>query len=526
MGFLPQEDVPAFFLIEDAQFVGSDTDGNEVHRGTRIDISVEDEIAENGPRLPIFEASQKDFNIGFIGIVQPGRAPSQQLLERMMGIRRAFFDYWSAATGGVSTMNDALQRTLQFAQLGNGEGLASDIVLTNPSATETVSGHIDFFDDNGSKLPVGITDTGVRTLVNFSVPPLAEVTVSTDGQGDVVVGSAVVTADNVLGGAVRFDLSGIGIAGVGSSPPLIGFVAPVRRLAGGINTGVAIYNMGSQAVTLNLTLRNPQGEVVPNGTRTITDFPVAGHLAQFFGGDGEVLFPDADTDDFAGTLVVEVTGGRVAATALELGTEAGQFTTLSVTPTGAVTSTPGKLYFADFANGSGLTSELVLVNPSASDVISGRVDFFDGEGLPLLMGLAFGEASCVEFEIPALGTTTIASDGQGQIAVGSAVVSSEKRLGGVVRFDISGIGIAGVGSSERLEGFITPVRRQLEGINTGVAIHNIESHPVTLSLTLRDKLGTPVSKGDKDDRGLPGRRTTGPVLRRRRGGVVSRCGHG
>ena len=39
-----------------------------------------------------------------------------------------------------------------------------------------------------------------------------------------------------------------------------------------------------------------------------------------------------DTNDFEGTLVVEVTGGEVAATALELGNQPGQFTTLPVTP--------------------------------------------------------------------------------------------------------------------------------------------------------------------------------------------------
>ena len=72
--------------------------------------------------------------------------------------------------------------------------------------------------------------------------------------------------------------------------------------------------------------------LVPNGTRTIEDFPAGGQLAQFIGGGGEVLFPDADTDDLEGTLVVGVTGGKVAATALELGTQAGQFTTLPVTP--------------------------------------------------------------------------------------------------------------------------------------------------------------------------------------------------
>ena len=72
--------------------------------------------------------------------------------------------------------------------------------------------------------------------------------------------------------------------------------------------------------------------LVPNGTRIIEDFLAGGHLAQFIGGGGEILFPDADTNDFEGTLVVEVTGGEVAATALELGNQPGQFTTLPVTP--------------------------------------------------------------------------------------------------------------------------------------------------------------------------------------------------
>ncbi|MCH7803696.1 MAG: hypothetical protein IH937_06400 [Acidobacteria bacterium] len=136
MGLLAQEDVPVFFLVEDPQFEGYDTDGNQVFGGTRTDISVEDEIAENGPRLPIFEASQKEFNIGFIGIVQPGSAPSQQLLERMAGIRAAFTDYWAQATGGVSTMNDPLApKTVLVANFANGNDaeLDSRVYLFNPS---------------------------------------------------------------------------------------------------------------------------------------------------------------------------------------------------------------------------------------------------------------------------------------------------------------------------------------------------------------------------------------------------------
>ncbi|MDA2935492.1 hypothetical protein MYX82_14320, partial [Acidobacteria bacterium AH-259-D05] len=49
---------------------------------------------------------------------------------------------------------------LYFAQFGNGQGLTSDAVLTNPSASSTASGKVDFLDDNGLPLPVGIVAEG------------------------------------------------------------------------------------------------------------------------------------------------------------------------------------------------------------------------------------------------------------------------------------------------------------------------------------------------------------------------------
>jgi len=243
----------------------------------------------------------------------PFRAPSRDLTQ-------------------LSTLSCGTGHRLYFAQFGNGQGLTSEIVLTNPSATDMVSGEIDFFDDEGLSLSVGIAGTGVTTRVDFSVLPLGAVTISTDGQGEVAVGAAVVSSEGPLGGVVRFSISGIGIAGVPASQLLSGFLAPVRRQSGGINTGIAIYNAASQAVTLNLTLQDVQGTPVSNGETNIEDFPAGGHLAQFLGGAGEVLFPDANTEDFQGTLVVQVTGGSVAAAALELGTQAGEFTTLPVTP--------------------------------------------------------------------------------------------------------------------------------------------------------------------------------------------------
>jgi hypothetical protein len=225
-----------------------------------------------------------------------------------------------------------LTNKLFFAQFGNGPGLVSDIVLTNPSAANSISGRVDFLDDNGLPFLAGIVGIGETSSVDFSVFPLGSATISTDGQGAItVVGSAVISSEGTLGGVIRFNISGVGIAGVGASQPLSGFVVPVRREAGGINTGIAIHNTEVTAVTLDLTLRDLQGLPVSGGTATIADLPANGHLAQFIGGEGG-LFPGANTDDFLGTLVVEVTGGNVATAALELGTVVGEFTTLPVTP--------------------------------------------------------------------------------------------------------------------------------------------------------------------------------------------------
>jgi hypothetical protein len=127
---------------------------------------------------------------------------------------------------------------------------------------------------------------------------------------------------------IRFRVPGIGIAGVGVSSPMTGFITPVRRTAGEISTGVAIQNVGDKPITVELTLCDEYGEPVPNGTQILEDLPAMGHQARYI----HELFPEADTDNFAGTLVVSVEGGQVAAMAIEMGSEAGQFTTLPVMP--------------------------------------------------------------------------------------------------------------------------------------------------------------------------------------------------
>ena len=223
-------------------------------------------------------------------------------------------------------------KTLLFSQFGGGGGFTSDLVLTNPSNLVAASGRADFLADDGSPLAVPIS-TGpgageTRHSVDVTVPPLGVVVVSSAADGNLQVGSVRVTTDEQIGGVVRFKIPGIGIAGVGSCSADKGFVVPVRRNAA-INTGVAVHNGGDQAIQLELTLYDPAGHQVAGGTAVIQEFPAQGHLAKFI----HELFPEANTFEFEGTLVIQAATGKISATALELGTQPGEFTTLPVVPT-------------------------------------------------------------------------------------------------------------------------------------------------------------------------------------------------
>ncbi len=101
----------------------------------------------------------------------------------------------------------------------------------------------------------------------------------------------VITLSNIpLGGVIRFAISapagiGSGIAGVPASKVLSNFMTPVRRVINGINTGVAIRNVGDGEVTLNLSLRNEGGAEPQNGS---LDKTVPGNGKSFRRGEANV----------------------------------------------------------------------------------------------------------------------------------------------------------------------------------------------------------------------------------------------
>jgi hypothetical protein len=147
-------------------------------------------------------------------------------------------------------------------------------------------------------------------------------------------------------------------------------------------------------------------------------------------------------------------------------------------------------YFAQFANGSGVTSSLTLVNASGIP-ITAAVNVFDDNGNPMNLSMnAEPSNNPSNFVVPPLGAQLFTSNGQGTLVAGSVKVLSSAPLGGLLLFN-AGL-TTGVGGGTPVGAFVVPVTRNAAtGLSTGVAISNTTSGAVTLNLTLHGLDGTP-----------------------------------
>jgi hypothetical protein len=104
MGLISPAEVPDFFMLRNLVPAGKDANGHPIFKADRTRINIQDVIAAQGPRLPDVDHSQKDFNTGMVMVVDQGKTPSPELIERTSGIRERWIDYWTIVTGHRSTM--------------------------------------------------------------------------------------------------------------------------------------------------------------------------------------------------------------------------------------------------------------------------------------------------------------------------------------------------------------------------------------------------------------------------------------
>lgn len=104
MGLISAAEVPDFFILNNLAPIGKDTNAHPVFKAERTRVTIQDVIAVTGPRLPDVSHSQRAFNTGIVVVVEPGRTPSHELIERADGIRRQWIRYWEITTGHRASM--------------------------------------------------------------------------------------------------------------------------------------------------------------------------------------------------------------------------------------------------------------------------------------------------------------------------------------------------------------------------------------------------------------------------------------
>ena len=223
------------------------------------------------------------------------------------------------------------QLALDFAHFANGLGIVSDFVLVNVGSGPDRPA-IYFYDKEGHPIAaesvVDITgdlavqeDGGLTVLTEME--PLGVLTISTHGQGALVSGSVKVASNGPIGGVLRFNLPGVGVAGVGASQPTRDAIFPARRQAGGINTAAAIHNIEAEAVVVSCRLMSAATVL------EVAEIPLManGQTAQFI----EQIFTLTDTSNFVGSVRCS-SPGRFTGIAVELDAANRIFTTLPVVP--------------------------------------------------------------------------------------------------------------------------------------------------------------------------------------------------
>jgi hypothetical protein len=154
------------------------------------------------------------------------------------------------------------------------------------------------------------------------------------------------------------------------------------------------------------------------------------------------------------------------------------------------------LYFAQFANGGGVTSAITLTNPSGTIAVTmACIELRDDTGALItsvpLIGQPLDRVPS-NFGIPPRGAVTFSSNGQGNLLAGSVRVVSSGPLGGVLLYATPELS-TGVGESSPVAGFITPVTQ--EGARrTGLAIRNLTGNALTLTITLRGSDGVAIGQ--------------------------------
>jgi hypothetical protein len=285
-------------------------------------------------------------------------------------------------TTPVADMTKTLTNaSIYFPQFADGGGYTSSLILLNTS-TQTETGSLQIFDNNGSPLIVNQAGGTTNYSFQYTIPAGGAYHFQSDGLSSAPSGWVKVVPDTssmtpVGSGVFGYNPSSILVSesGIPSSVSTTHARVYVDR-SGGHNVGLAIANIGS--ATASITINSYQTDGVAGAGTSYRPLTLAanGHDAEFADQLIEGL-----PKGYRGVLDISSATPFAALTVRSLTNERGDFLMTTFPIADANQTAPSPVVFPHVADGGGYVTEFMLIGAGAA--ANTTPGFYNEAGAPI-----------------------------------------------------------------------------------------------------------------------------------------------
>jgi hypothetical protein len=415
-------------------------------RGVERAIEINNIIEIEGERFPSWQNAQKSFRHAFVLLTAPGDEATEEDIQRVAALRRAWETFYSDATEKLGAISTGV-----------------DFGLSRVSETIDPSGGRVYGSMAGDTIHSGYA------RLDPAVEPASGMAILASKAGENVIGEAAIPA---------------------SAPLIRGFCYAEK--SGIVNTGLAITSPLA-AATLTLELRDSAGHSVAAASWIL---PKGGKIGRFL----HELFPNYSFPaDFKGSLSVNASSPVALVALRTVLNQKDEFliTSLPVIDLDAVQpSSP--LYLSQIVDAGGYVTQVMLSNPGES-VLTGTIEFHQPDGKPWPLKINGDTAEILFYRLEPHGTQVLKTAGDtGSARNGYLVLHSDAQqrppvVGAVfsltqndVLTATTGMAAAAVLQSARI--YVDETGQH----DTGLGLVNPGSTAVTVQLTVKDLDGTAI----------------------------------
>jgi trimeric autotransporter adhesin len=274
---------------------------------------------------------------------------------------------------------------IYFAQLGDGGGYTTSIILMNTSVTNE-TGMLQIIDNNGAALTVHQAGGSSGSSFHYSIPPNGIFHFQTDGSSaNANAGWVQLTPDSgtsVPVGSGVFGYNPVNVLVTESGVPSASATTHARiyvDLSGNHGTGLAIANINNASAAITINAFQTDGSTAAGIGNSSLTLAAYGHNSQF----ANQLIAGLP-DGFTGLLDISSTKPFAALTMRSLYNENNDYLMTTFPIADMNQTAPSPIVFPHIADGGGYLTQFILL--SAGGASSTAISYFDSNGQPLAVG--------------------------------------------------------------------------------------------------------------------------------------------